>query len=265
MAGKSILFQENTRTINHETGEVISEKQNKLVRKNTPDFIMLFTQTSQQLKEANLTAGQNKMLFYLLTGGYILKNNRLDLTPGARDELSSETGLSRGTVNKNIAALINKKIILVDNGKRSGHSLNPFIFGKGKFTDLEKLRYEVALEYNFDEMSLQRDERTRSYYKSVKALSSERHEITSVEHRSEGGAEETTIEVQKKKDNDTDTEAIETESFPVASEVANDADNYELSLQKEKNREIELRNEEKKLEIEAMQLKIEMKKLGLEE
>ena len=68
---------------------------------------MLFTQTSPALIEAKLTTGQTTLLFSLLTGNYITRENNLDISSATRDEISTNTTLSRKSINTLLSQLIN--------------------------------------------------------------------------------------------------------------------------------------------------------------
>lgn len=262
---RGVLYEERERTIDHATGELKDERVHTLVKKTTPEFIMLFTQTSDPLRNANLTTAQSTILFEVLTGGYILRDNRVDLSTGARDEIIKSTKLSRNTINKAISVFVEKGLILREAHRRTGHLLNPYIFGKGKFTDLEKLRLEVAAEFDFDKLEATRYEKTSGIYRQSRELLESPHHIVSDTTTGDEDFTERTIELQsgsgEQREENPKQQQIDFGTYVEEAEIKISEKNSELDLLREKNRTAELENEAATLRIEEMKLKIELIKL----
>jgi hypothetical protein len=262
----NILFEQRERTIDYDTGSLKEERVHTLIKKTTPEFIMLFTQTSYSLRQANLTSAQSKLLFEVLTGGYILRDNRIDLSSGARDAIVANTGLSRNTVNKAIAKFVSEDLIIREAGKRTGHILNPYIFGKGRFQDLEKLRLEVTTEYDFKTLEASSKEKTTGVYKQSQELIESEHEIVDEKITNQDNQIHHLIEVAKVEscpmDKDEQVEKVEVieEFVPLNSNEMSDHA-FELEMLKEQNRAKELDNKSKELENESLKLKIELMKM----
>jgi len=253
---RGVLFEQRQRVIDHQTGELKEERVHTLVKKTTPEFIMLFTQTSEPLRNADLTTAQTKVLFEILTGGYVLRDNRLDLTPGARDEMEKNTSLSRNTINKAISVFVDKGLIIREPGRRTGHLLNPYIFGKGRFTDLEKLRLEIATEYDFTKLEAHRSERTTGVYKQSKELAEKPHEVSEESIQEDEQTLHHTIEVKETEGGENPNQRYLNfdEAHIVEEPPAQIGIDKEIELLKEQNRAAELRNEEMKLQIELLKI-----------
>jgi hypothetical protein len=261
---RGVLYEERQRTVDSATGELKDERVHTLVKKTTPEFIMLFQQTSEPLRNANLTTAQSSLLFEILVGGYILRDNRVDLTPGARDEMEINTKLSRNTINKAIGVFVEKKLILREPGKRSGHLLNPFIFGKGRFTDLEKLRIEVATEFDFDKLESTRTEKTASTYKQSQELLESPHRVVSDETNHHNEAEHRIITVEEdtgyRENANPKQQLLKFEEAQTVEAFPNDKQ-IDLEMLREKNRSAELENKAMELRIEDTRLQIELIKI----
>lgn len=160
--GGRTVYQEITREINHETGEVKITNDRQVVKKNsTPDFVMLFTQTAPMLANANLTSSQSTTLFAIISK-FVGKNNLLNLSAATKELISRECDLKYNTVDQNIRTLIKKNIILRDKIGERGYQyyLNPYVFGKGNWADIEQLRYTVDIQYDFKNLEYSRQETT---------------------------------------------------------------------------------------------------------
>lgn len=102
-----------------------------------PDFIKLYIKDVLYLKE--LPAGHNSILMALLK----LSNygNIIILTRPIKKIISESTGLAETTINKAITELVRGDILIRKD--RALYVLNPFLFGRGHWKDIEKLRTEM--------------------------------------------------------------------------------------------------------------------------
>lgn len=143
---KNIVYEERTQVRDNITGEIVDKDINKRVIKvpRTPDFLMLFTKHITYLEQLGKT--DNSVLFVILSH-YVGQKNLVFLSPQVRKKISVELGLDISSVNKAIKNLLTKEIIVTDSD--SFMYLNPFLFGKGNFDEIKKLRQELIFEYDF--------------------------------------------------------------------------------------------------------------------
>lgn len=277
MSGKkNVLYEEIEKIRNNETGEIVEERNRKVVKRNTtPDFIMFFTQTSPQLAESKLTASQSTVLFKILTGQRVYRNNVVDLSSVARAEIERDTDLTRNTINMAISALCKKEIILREQVGKNTYSymLNPYCFGKGNWADLEKLRYQVDITYDFKSLEVSHSEKTSSSYEGSGELQEHKHNVVgNNQYIDDKGVIHHEVEVEKDNDDDgtidADVEKINPNqlSLPFDDNGSNQ-DNKNQKYQKlDPANDIELikeQNKAKELSIKELELKIKAKELGI--
>jgi predicted transcriptional regulator len=129
-------------TTNPQTGEIVETLNEETVRAGKqPAFIMVFLKDLGKME--NLTRAENTVLWRLFQ--IIDNQNIISITRGIKDTIADEENLKRGSMNTFIANLKKKKM-LVEESKGRYH-LNPYLFGRGKWDDISKLRQTV--EYDF--------------------------------------------------------------------------------------------------------------------
>ena len=250
---KAFIYDEVETIVNKETGEVSSKNRKHLTKRTqTPDFIMLFTKTAPMLANAKLTSAQSTVLFNIITGNFILRDNFLDLSSITRSELVKKTNLKKNTISHAISTLTKKEIFL---RKKIGNShryfLNPFIFGKGNFQDIESLRYEVSLDYNFKSLELKEGSKTSIKYEDLNEILESPNDfqiVDATQTTTDDGTVEQVIEIEEIHQNETSNQ--EESNLPLM-----DIDK-EILLLKEQNKA-------KELSIEEMKLKIKIQEMGI--
>lgn len=257
MSGKTV-YQEITKTLDHNTGELKTTSDRKVVKKNsTPDFIMLFTQTAPMLADAKLTAAQSQTLFEILSS-YVSRNNLCIINAATKEEISIKYGLKYTTVDQNIRALCDKEIILrqkTESGRGSQYYLNPHIFGKGSWQDIEALRYEIAAEYNFKTLEYTKKEKVGTSTGLI-AAADKQHEVEAhSSHVDSEGIEHEEVIIRETGDYG-NTPALPLFDDASDAEIIQQSNNHDLDMLREQNRA-------KELAIEEMKLKIKMHELGI--
>lgn len=256
MSSGRTVYQEITKEIDHLTGDLKLTTDRKVVKKNsTPDFIMLFTQTAPMLADAKLTAAQSQTLFEILSS-YVSRNNLCIINTATKDAIAQKYSLKYTTVDQNVRALVDKQIILrqtVEGQRGSQYFLNPHVFGKGSWTDIEALRYEIAAEYNFKTLEYSKKETVGAATGLIEASQTPHKVIEYSSNMDEDGVIHDEVVIKER--NSTPElplydQAIDAE---IASEVIS-------SLEIEKLRE---ENRSKELENESMMLKIKMHEMGI--
>jgi hypothetical protein len=160
---KNILYESVIETQDPSTGEVTAKSTQQVTKKpRTPDFIQMYTKGMVGLFDVNVSKDQMRVLFSILHKYVLPADNRIMMNKEIKDEISLELNITSNTINHALGAL-HKEQVLLKKG-RGSYFLNPFIFGKGKFDDIAKLRYEVKHEYDFEkgEMRIER-KRTADY------------------------------------------------------------------------------------------------------
>ena len=138
------LFENKQTTVN-ENGEVIETVTNSFSKiPQTPDFVMAFTKDLGYLQ--HLSGGGAKLLFGLMA--VVDRNNEITLNKARKERVAQSTGLKLGSIDSLLNQLIKKEIIL--RVERGIYCLNPFLFGKGKWKNVQKMR--MTIEYDFQNL-----------------------------------------------------------------------------------------------------------------
>ena len=139
---KRVMYEQNRTTIDGETGAVIESKNDSLVKiPQTPDFVMAFTRDLGYLK--NISGGASKLLFGLIQS--VDRNNEITLNKARKNKIAQNCGLKENSIDALLNQLKKKEVVIqIDRGI---YQLNPYLFGKGKWKNVQKMRMEI--EYDF--------------------------------------------------------------------------------------------------------------------
>ncbi|NPA64480.1 MAG: hypothetical protein GXO16_05855 [Epsilonproteobacteria bacterium] len=282
---KPVIYHDQRETVDFQTGELVKKESHKVVKKpSTPDFIMLFTKTAPYLAEAKLTQAASSVLWAILSGDFVKPGNFVDLSPAARRRISELTNLKRNTVNAIISTLLKKKILIRDTKdgtipvRSADVYLNPHIFGKGFWPDIERLRYEVSVDFDFKKLEATTETSIKTYYrdedlengKQIKVVGAEEYidedgtinrdvyvETVDEEAAVADTSAETTVPLLENNRN----EAIEDIRQRVNEKTGGDE---QVSDDLAELKRLELENKQKQLQIEYLKALIEAKKLGID-
>jgi len=122
-----------------ETGKAIesTEQRERTVKvEQEPNFIKLYLQDICKLNDIPKTG--SKLLNELLK--YTSYDNKILLPSAIKKEIAKKLDTTVGTLDNALSKLTKKEIL-----RREGtgvYILNPFFFGKGKWTDIKKIRAE---------------------------------------------------------------------------------------------------------------------------
>lgn len=125
--------------IDLETGKVkeIEQTTERTVKiEQEPSFIKLYLQDICKLNDIPKTG--SKLLNELLK--YTAYDNMILIPTYVKEKISKDLNMNIGTVSNSLSKLT-KKGILRREGK-GAYRLNPFFFGKGKWSDIKKIRME---------------------------------------------------------------------------------------------------------------------------
>lgn len=147
MAERTKVLEEVKEVLDPRTGAV-SKYENRRVFKydSTDDFIMFFTNSMGSLNRLNNM--EAKVLFAMLNN-FVTFRNSIDVSPNTRKKLEALCDIHRVTLSKSLKGLVEKEILIKIPDETTGYYLNPYVFGKGKWTDIVKLRQDLRLEFDF--------------------------------------------------------------------------------------------------------------------
>lgn len=139
-----IVRQTKTTKIN-EVGEIIETEKEQIINfQKTDDFIMTFTKDLGYLK--NLSKGEIVVFFGLLQ--IVNNNNEIILNSGIKKRISENFDIKLESINVLLSQLV-KKNMIIKTEEMGVYLLNVFLFGKGKWTDIKKMR--MMIEWDFKE------------------------------------------------------------------------------------------------------------------
>jgi len=135
---RNIYYQEVTSQLDaNGTVELAEFKRVKKVKEG--DFIKLYLEDICYLH--NLQANQHEILYHLLKR--MSYDNLIVVNKAIKEIIANDTGKALSTIDNAISAYV-KEGILIRKG-RGLYLANPYLFGKGKFENVEKIR--MQLEY----------------------------------------------------------------------------------------------------------------------
>ena len=139
-----IVRQTKTTKIN-EVGEIIETEKEQIINfQKTDDFVMTFTKDLGYMK--NLSKGEIVLFFGLLQ--IVNNNNEIILNAGIKKRMSENFDIKLESINVLLSQLVKKNMILKTD-EMGVYLLNVFLFGKGKWTDIKKMR--MLIEWDFKE------------------------------------------------------------------------------------------------------------------
>lgn len=139
-----IVRQTKTTKIS-EVGEIIETEKEQIINfQKTDDFIMTFTKDLGYLK--NLSKGEIVLFFGLLQ--IVNNNNEIILNAGIKKRMSENFDIKLESINVLLSQLVKKQMILKTD-EMGVYLLNVFLFGKGKWTNIKKMR--MLIEWDFKE------------------------------------------------------------------------------------------------------------------
>jgi hypothetical protein len=140
---KKVHKEKTTTTIDATTGEILTTSTTQtFTGKTEPDFVKLYIDDVLRLK--NLPQGRSTTLLHLLK--YMGYNNVLPAYKSVKKVMCADLGISMNTLNKHIDDLYKAGILIRQD--RGLYIVDPQLFGKGKWEDINNLR--LSVEYTHD-------------------------------------------------------------------------------------------------------------------
>jgi hypothetical protein len=135
------LRQEITKQTVNSDGELIEETSLKSFNVHRePDFIKLYTADLLRIKD--IPKGMNGVLIFLLKK--MNYQNEVYVISHVKKEMELELGIKDITIKKSLEEFVCKKILT---RKHKGvYIFDPFLFGRGAWEDVRKLRLTITYE-----------------------------------------------------------------------------------------------------------------------
>ena len=138
---KRITKETITRTIDHQTGEVLDTALSQsFVVDREPNYVKLYV--DDILKLSNLPRSSNSLIYELLKR--VAYNNEVIIIKAIRNEICKSLGIGDSTFRKGIDEFISKGILTKKD--KQIFVFNPFLFGRGAWQDIKKIR--LLVEYS---------------------------------------------------------------------------------------------------------------------
>jgi len=129
--------------VDHSTGEVVSSQTEATLQWGSePPYIKIYLQDILFLSD--LPTRHEKILYALLQrANYAGSDKAMELIVNAslKRKIASELDIKVGTISNALTDLVRGEILI--RADRGYFELNPYLFGKGNWKDIERLRVEV--------------------------------------------------------------------------------------------------------------------------
>lgn len=257
------VYTEKQIEISGTTGEVLKENEIYVTKaKNRDDFIKFFVDNLSFIGSDLLNA-ERQVLFILLTK--IDYKNIIYINSDLRRDIEALLKVSKSTVSVAINGLKKKGVVLSlsDSLKKelgtfsdNAFIINPNIAGRGSFNELQKLRQDISIEYDFEKLEVKQKYNIKSKYDGFDEISNnmENHEIKEIRQTQDKKSTEVCI-VEKDQNNIIDVNDVIEQPTPISKSQ---------NIKTDKEIELELvreQNEAKRLDIENLKLQIQLKAL----
>lgn len=260
------VYTEKQIEISGTTGEVLKENEIYVTKaKNRDDFIKFFVDNLSFIGSDLLNA-ERQVLFILLTK--IDYKNIIYINSDLRRDVEALLKVSKSTVSVAINGLKKKGVILSlsDSLKKelgtfsdNAFIINPNIAGRGSFNELQKLRQDISIEYDFEKLEVKQKYNIKSKYDGFDEISNnmQNHEIKEIKQTQDKKSTEVCI-VEKDQNNIIDVNDVIEQPVNISKSQ---------NIKTDKEIELELvreQNEAKRLDIENLKAKNENLKLQIQ-
>lgn len=260
------VYTEKQMEISGTTGEILKENEIYVTKaKNRDDFIKFFVDNLSFIGSDLLNA-ERQVLFILLTK--IDYKNIIYINSDLRRDVEALLKVSKSTVSVAINGLKKKGVILSlsDSLKKelgtfsdNAFIINPNIAGRGSFNELQKLRQDISIEYDFEKLEVKQKYNIKSKYDGFDEISNnmENHEIKEIRQTQDKKSTEVCI-VEKDQNNIIDVNDVIEQPVNI-SKLQNIKTDKEIELEL-----VREQNEAKRLDIENLKAKNENLKLQIQ-
>jgi Firmicute plasmid replication protein (RepL) len=133
---KNISYQETATTIS-EDGEILEQNFKTISKTKEDDFIKLYLSDIGHFHK--LERNQQDLLYYFLK--IMSYDNLIIINKRIKERIAEESGKAYSTVENALVSYVKSGILLRDG--RGVYIANPYLFGRGRFEDIQKIRTEI--------------------------------------------------------------------------------------------------------------------------
>lgn len=264
------VYTEKQIEISGTTGEVLKENEIYITKaKNRDDFIKFFVDNLSFIGSDLLNA-ERQVLFILLTK--IDYKNIIYINSDLRRDIEALLKVSKSTVSVAINGLKKKGVVLSlsDSLKKelgtfsdNAFIINPNIAGRGSFNELQKLRQDISIEYDFEKLEVKQKYNIKSKYDGFDEISNniQNHEIKEIKQTQDKKSTEVCIVEKDQKNIIEIDDIIEQPTHISKSQNIKTDKEIELELVREQNEAKRLDIENLKAKNENLKLQIQLKAL----
>jgi len=138
---KKISQELKREVVDSQTGEFLQEvTETSSYVEREPDYVKLYIQDILRLQDLPKISN-NVLMSILKRMGY---NQQIVLIAPTKRQIAKELKIELGTVSKTVEALCKKEVLIRED--RGVYIVNPFLFGRGKWEDVRKIR--LTIEYS---------------------------------------------------------------------------------------------------------------------
>lgn len=134
---RNISYQETATTISDD-GEILEQNFKTISKAKEDDFIKLYLSDIGYLHK--LQPNQQELLYYFLKN--MNYNNLIVINKTIKEMIAKESNKSYRTVENALTSYVDTGIFLRKG--RGVYIANPYLFGKGRFEDIQKIRMEIV-------------------------------------------------------------------------------------------------------------------------
>ncbi|SFP99655.1 replication/maintenance protein RepL [Hydrogenimonas thermophila] len=189
----SLVYEREREIVDNQTGEVLKTEQDRIIKvSKTPDFVMMFTENLGALMR--LTKSEISVLSVILQR-YVMRGNAVVLDTKIRKLIVEAAELKSLSTLRTILYNLKKKQIFLENETDGLLYINPYLFGKGSWNEIRKLRQEFIWEWDFEKNEVKQITGTAATYEDAEAIKN--MQIIDAKEEKNGNKIERTILVEE--------------------------------------------------------------------
>lgn len=183
------VYTEKVLTKDDKTGEVLKDTTVVITKaKKRDNFIKIFVDNIDFLGAGLNNAERQVLVGFLAKVDY---QNVVYVHSELRKEICIKYNISPSTISNGIKGLVQKGVLLeltdalkekMDIHMNNGYLINPDIAGKGSFNELQKLRQEVYIDYDFEKLEIKKSYTAKSQYEGFDEITEnmDKHEVKQI-------------------------------------------------------------------------------------
>lgn len=183
------VYTEKVLTKDDKTGEVLKDTTVVITKaKKRDNFIKIFVDNIDFLGAGLNNAERQVLVGFLAKVDY---QNVVYVHSELRKEICIKYNISPSTISNGIKGLVQKGVLLeltdglkekMDIHMNNGYLINPDIAGKGSFNELQKLRQEIYIDYDFEKLEIKKSYTAKSQYEGFDEITEnmDKHEVKQI-------------------------------------------------------------------------------------